>query len=107
VKYAILFTETALLDLAELHLFVELNDSPSRADRLLDVIEETIASLDSMPQRGHIPPELERLGMHDFREIHCKSYRIIYEVIDREVIVHAVVDGRRDLRDLLEARLLR
>jgi len=107
VKFTVLLTETAVLDLAELHRFVELNDNPSRADRLLDVIEDTIASLDSMPQRGHIPPELERLGMHDFREIHYKPYRIIYEVIDRDVIVHAVVDGRRDLRDLLEARLLR
>lgn len=60
-----------------------------------------------MLQRGHIPPEMARLGVHDFREIHYKPYRILYEIIGTEVIVHAVVDGRRDLRDILAARLLR
>lgn len=60
-----------------------------------------------MPQRGHHPPELARLGIHDFREIRCKPYRIIYEIIDTNVMIHAVIDGRRDIRDLLAARLLR
>lgn len=104
--YRILLVEAADRDLLDLHLFVELNDSPARADALLEHIEQAITSLSQMPQRGHHPPELARLGIHDFREIHYQPYRVIYEIIANEVIVHAVVDGRRDLRDLLAARLL-
>lgn len=106
MKYRVGLGEAAECDLLGLHLFVELNDSPARADALLDQIEQAITSLSQMPQRGHYPPELALLGIHDFREIHYQSYRIFYEIIATEVVVHAVVDGRRDLRDLLAARLL-
>jgi toxin ParE1/3/4 len=59
------------------------------------------------PQRRHHPPDLAWLGIHDFREIHCKPYRIIYEIMDTDIMIHAVIDGRRDIRDFLVARLLR
>lgn len=107
MMYNIILTTSAEHDLLDLHLFVELHDSPTRADALLEKIEHTILGLDQMPQRGHHPPELARLGIHDFREIHFKPYRIIYEIVDADILVHAVIDGRRDLRDLLSARLLR
>jgi len=107
MTHNVILTASAEHDLLDLHLFVELHDSPARADALLTKIEQNILSLDQMPQRGHYPPELARLGIHDFREIHCKPYRIIYEIIDTDVMIHAVIDGRRDIRDLLAARLLR
>jgi toxin ParE1/3/4 len=107
MTFNILLTASAEYDLLDLHFFVELNDSSARTDALLGKIEHTILSLDQMPQRGHHPPELARLGIHDYREIHFKPYRIIYEIVDADVLIHAVIDGRRDLRDLLTARLLR
>jgi toxin ParE1/3/4 len=107
VKYHVLLVEAAERDLLDLHWYVELHDSPERADRLLERIEQTIAMLDQLPERGHFPPELARIGIHDYREIHYKPYRIIYEVSGTSVFVHAIVDGRRDLRELLQARMLR
>lgn len=107
MKYRVLLVAAAERDLLDLHLFVERNDSPARADDLLTKIEQAITSLGQMPERGHAPPELARLGIHDLREIHYKPYRIFYEIIGKEVVVHAVADGRRDLRDLLAERLLR
>ena len=59
------------------------------------------------PIRGHLPPELERIGVLDYKEIHYKPYRIIYQIIESTVYVHCVLDGRRDLQQLLEERLLR
>lgn len=47
------------------------------------------------------------MGMKDFREIHFKPYRVIYELVGNEVFVQLIVDGRRDLQRLLERRLLR
>jgi toxin ParE1/3/4 len=107
MKYSVRLVESAEFDILELHRFVEFNDGPGRADNLLAQIEMTIATLDHLPERGHFPPELARLGIRDFREIHHQPYRIIYNVEKQEVVVQAVLDGRRDLRDLLEARLLR
>lgn len=94
-------------DLIDLHRYVARHDSVEQADWLLERFEESCASLTSLSERGHPPPELERVGVTAFREVHFKPYRIIYEVSGRDVFVHAIVDGRRSLQDLLHKRLLR
>ena len=64
-------------------------------------------SLADNPERGRIPPELERIGVYEYLEIHVKAYRIIYQIIDNDVFIHCILDGRRDLLELLEYRILR
>jgi len=107
VKRAVFLARDAEDDLADLHDYVSESDSRDRADALIDKIEKAVQSLSILPKRGHPPPELDRIGVLDFREIHVEPTRIIYEVAGRDVIVHAVFDGRRDLQDLLARRLLR
>jgi len=80
----VLLTASVEHDLLDLHHFVALHDSPARADALLNNIEHAIITLDQMPRRGHYPPELARLGIHDFREIHCTVYRIISSTLIRK-----------------------
>lgn len=94
-------------DLLDIYHYVAQNDSVKKADRLLENLEKTIMKLETMPLRGHFPPELERIGVLEFREIFFKPYRIIYQVIKSDVYVHCVLDGRRDLQDLLQKRVLR
>ena len=100
-------TEEAGKDLLDLWGYVATNDDAGEADALLNHLEQTCGDLAHTPERGHIPPELERLGVEAYREIHYKPYRIIYEVVGRDVFVYAVVDGRRDLQAFFERRLLR
>ena len=94
-------------DILELYQHVTIHDSETNAEYLLSKIEETCLSLTSYPNKGHIPPELERIGIYNFKEIHFKPYRIIYQVIEKEVFIYCVLDGRRSLQELLEKRLLR
>lgn len=94
-------------DLFDIYLYVAQHDSPEKATRLLNNLEKTILRLKTTPMRGSYPPELERIGIFEFREIFFKPYRIIYQVKKTNVYVHCVIDGRRDLQDLLQARLLR
>ncbi len=68
------------------------------AEYVFHEIEEACKSLSSLPDRGHIPPEPERIGVMNFKEIHFKPYRIIYEVMNKKAFVHCVLDGRRNLR---------
>ena len=107
MKYRVIIVATAEKDLLDIHRHVELNDSPARADDLLDKLEAATAALSSFPERGHVPPELERIGIGEYREIHYKPYRIIYAVHGQTVVVHCVLDGRRDMQTLLQQRMLR
>ena len=94
-------------DIVELYQYVILHDSEDNAEYLLEQIEKTCLSLSSYPNKGHVLPELERIGIFNYKEIHFKPYRIIYQVIDDDVYIHCVLDGRRSLQELLEKRLLR
>lgn len=107
MKFKIVITASAKADMREILRYVADNDSPENAGKLLDGIERTVALLADMPERGHNPPELARMGLQDFREVHYKPFRIIYAIAAKSVIVHAVLDGRRDMQTLLQQRLLR
>jgi toxin ParE1/3/4 len=107
MKFSIVLIIAAKSDLREIFRYVELNDSLERADNLVDGIEQAITALAVMPQRGHCPPELDKIGIREFREIHFKPYRIIYSIHKNKVIVHCVLDGRRDMQTLLQHLLLR
>ncbi len=107
MKFTIYLIKDAEEDLLDIYQYVARNDSVNNADNLMDILEKTILNLEVIPDRGHIPPELERIGVMEFREIFYKPYRIIYQVIKSNVYVHCILDGRRDLQDLLQQRVLR
>ncbi|MBI4690897.1 MAG: type II toxin-antitoxin system RelE/ParE family toxin [Nitrospirae bacterium] len=107
MKYKVRITGVAQDDLYSIYTYVANNDSPGKAEHLLDNIERAIVSLETMSARGNHPPEMQRWGILDFREVFFKPYRIIYEIKEKSVFIHAVLDGRRNCEDLLQQRLLR
>jgi len=106
MPYRVLLTQDAVNDLEELDSWIATNDSPERADYVLDRISEVFHKLAELPERGKYPKELSALGIREFREVFFKPYRIIYRVERRTVYVYLVADGRRDMQTLLSRRLL-
>jgi len=106
VKYEVLVLAEAEDDLVELYDFIAAEDAPSKAEALLVQLEKACASLDRFPERGRIPPELRRIGVSLYREILLGPYRIVYRIGSRSVHIYAVLDGRRDLTQTLERRLI-
>jgi len=106
MKYEVRIDNVASGDLYAIYRYVAINDSPLKAEHLLDNIQKAMTSLETMPARGSYPPEIQRWGIFDFREVFFKPYRIIYEIKGKTVFIHAVLDGRRNCEDLLQQRLL-
>lgn len=81
------------------------------ADALLDHLVAAISSLAEWPARGAIPPELEALGIHAYRQLSLRPWRIIYLPEEAggagRITVMVIADARRDFRTLLEERVLR
>ena len=107
MNYKLLIDPLAKKDIIEIYNYVAINDSAENANKLLKNLERTYANLEKLPERGHIPEELRGTGIKRFLEIHYKPYRIIYEIIDNIVYIHCVLDGRRNMQELLSSRLLR
>ena len=107
MNYNVYIIADAEEDIFSIYKYIATYDSLQKAEILLSNIEEKISHLSELANRGHIPPELERIGIYEYREIHFKPYRIIYQILESGVYVHCVLDGRRDLDDLLQERILR
>lgn len=107
MTYKVRIIADAKQDIRDIYNYLALFDSESKAEHFVQDINEKCQSLSEFPNRGHFPPELERIGIFNYREIHYKPYRIIYQVFAAEVHVNCILDGRRELQALLEKRLLR
>ena len=106
MAFLVQLTDDAARDLEEICDYIERRDEPDRADDVLEQIERAFSSLSEYPERGNYLMELLDLGIREYREIFSKPYRIIYRVMENNVYVLLIADGRRDMQTLLQRRLL-
>lgn len=104
-RRSVVWTEVAARDVERLAERLA-EDSPLRAERIIDRIIDRGESLSTMSHRGRTPPELRPVSDRTWLELIESPWRIVYRVVGDVVEIHAVLDGRRDLRALLFDRLL-
>ena len=104
--FEILWAAVAEKDLFGIIDFIADDDS-GVALEILNKIRAGTAKLDHSPMRGRIVPELLRQGISRYREIVIKPWRVIYKIEKKKVFVVTVIDGRRNVEDVLLARLLK
>jgi toxin ParE1/3/4 len=105
MTYSVRVTRAAWRDIEEIHTWIAENDSLENADYVLDRLNEAAMSIAALPHRGSRPPELPRNMEGEFRQVFFKPYRVIYEIMGNEVIIHLIADGRRNLQSPLLRRL--
>lgn len=106
MEYEVDFSPDARTDLFDIYYYVAVNDSLERADKLRNRLFEIALSLSRYPFRGHKVAELKD-AQRNILELTSAPYKVIYEVTNNNVTVLCVLDGRRNLQDLLKERLLR
>ena len=106
MPFAVLLTNDAARDLDDLYDYIASHDTPQKADYVLEQLEKAFSTLSEFPERGAYPKELLALGIREYREVFFKPYRIIYRIMDKNVYVLLITDGRRDMQSLLQLRLL-
>jgi toxin ParE1/3/4 len=80
--------------------------APLRAEKILDRILSPGESLATLSHRGRTPTEPRPIADRTWLEVIEAPWRILYRVVENTVEIHAVLDGRRDLRDILLERML-
>jgi len=103
-KYGVLWTKTAEQDLGNIIDYI-VRDGLDRALEILLAIRSTASGLATMPDRGRIVPELKVHGISTYRELVISPWRLIYRTEGKNVIILSVIDGRRNLEDILLDRL--
>lgn len=104
-RHVVVWTDVALRDIERLAERLH-QEAPLRAEQVLDRILTRAEKLATMPGRGRTPPELASLGDRAWLEVVESPWRIVYRIMGASVEIHGVLDGRRDLRDILLERML-
>lgn len=105
-SFRVVWTNTAQDDLEGIVDFIA-DDSVDAALAVFARIRERAATLYDFPSKGRVVPELHQHGIVMYRELILPPWRIIYRIDGSTVYVTAIFDSRRNLEDLLLARLSR
>ena len=102
----VVWTDTAKKDLNEIIEYIA-QDSIETAIQKYEKIKETAGQLVFFPDQGRIIPELLKHNITKYRELIISPWRIMYKVEKNVVYMMTVIDGRRNIEDILLQRLLR
>ena len=105
-KYKVMWTATAKNDLEEIIEYIA-QDSIEIAIEKYEKIKESAQQLVLFPDQGRVIPELLKQNITKYHEIIISPWRLMYKVEINVVYVMALIDGRRNIEDILLQRLLR
>lgn len=103
MKYKIIRTDKADEQLREVIFYIaEDSGSIDIALNYLNKIEKAINSLEGFPMSGSIP-RYSILKKQGFRVLIVERHLVFYKINEdkKEVAIYAVVDGRREYRNLI------
>ena len=104
-KFFIKWTAPARDDLDEIIDYIS-KTNINYAVKVLDKIEDNVKKLNRFPGRYRIVPELEKYGYFAYREIVVDYWKVIYKIENNFVYIMLVIDGRRNLDDLLLKKMI-
>jgi toxin ParE1/3/4 len=106
MRYSVEFSTGARQDLFKIYRYIKDAGRPETAKMFSEQIAVVCSSLAENPERGHSPVELEGLSEMLCRQIIFKNHRIIYQIIGHVVIIQGIIDGRRNISEVLRQRVL-
>jgi addiction module RelE/StbE family toxin len=105
-KFRVVIPPSVKKDLRDIvEYYYEINQQYSR--RAFSKIVERISELEEFPEKGRIVPELRDHNIVSYKELIEEPYRIIYKILSEEVLVVSVIDGRRNVEEILINKLQR
>ena len=104
-KYRVQIPSSAVNDIQEIVDYIA-EDNATIALEILDRLESRINSLKEYPERGRVVPELLNQNIMEYHEIIETPWRIIYKIIESNVFILTIVDGRRNVQDVLLRKLM-
>lgn len=105
-KKTVGWAKTALLDLQLIVEYIAAR-SPQNAKESLAKIKKECKVLESFPEMGKIPAELEAVHIEKYRELVVSPWRIFYRYNESGVVIVSVFDSRRNFDDIKISRMMR
>jgi len=98
-KYKLRYLPIAADDLVSIFHYIA-HDSPERALAFVDRLDRIIGLLEEQPLLGRIPRH-NKLREFGYRVLIVESYLVLYIIRNKEVEIHRVIHGSRNLDHII------
>lgn len=102
----VLWSRDAGDDLMEIITFIADRSGKPAGREIYSRIRERVQSAKEFPSTGRVVPELAAIGIADIRELIEPPWRVFYRVHQDELRVLSVIDGRRNLEEILYRKVI-
>ena len=104
-NYQVTWSEDAEFDLENIITYIMI-DSIDTAKEIFYAIKEACQQLYHLPERKRIVPELQQIGITQYREYIHHRWRVIFKIQEGTVFVLMVIDSSQNIEDALFQRLI-
>jgi len=98
-NYTLRYLPIAVEDLISIFDWIA-SDSPSNAAAFVDKLDQRISNLGTHPFLGRIPKD-DNLKISGYRILVIESYLVFYLVRGKNIEIHRVAHGSRNLDDIV------
>ncbi len=106
MKKSIVWSQDASDDLLEIITYIKEKSGTNIATGISTRIIDHVEKIEISPKIGRVVPELMAIGVTDVREIIENPWRIFYRITTNTVSIISVIDGRRNVEELLYKKLI-
>ena len=109
MSYTVFFIDLVEQDLQRLRRYVMEKFSEEVGNEVYVKARDAILGLEDNPNLGRLIPELETLGLNNYRYMLVeKKNKVIFEIVEpaREIYIYLVCQDREDFNTVLIKRLL-
>jgi toxin ParE1/3/4 len=104
--YSLKWSANAEADVLGIVTYIKNHSGPMTASAVYERIKRRAEPLVDFPESGRVVPQLITIGIEDVRQITEKPWIIYYKIIDNEIWVLSVIDGRRNLEEIIFAKII-
>jgi toxin ParE1/3/4 len=106
MKYKIIWSKDAGEEIIEIISWYKYNAGKNIAQNIYTKIKSQIRKLKDMPGIGKQVQILKDIGINDYRQIVQDHWIIYYKVEKENVYIISVIDGRRNLEEILYKKII-
>jgi plasmid stabilization system protein ParE len=103
--YSVVWVDSAKNELFEIIEYIAI-ENQLNAKNIYKNIKRKADSLSMLPYKGRIVPEFQQFEINLYREIIESPWRIIYRIHEKRVVIMTILDGRRDVEDIIFQKII-
>ena len=106
MKKKIVWSQDASDDLIDIVTYIKEKSGKNIANEIYQRIITHVEKIDFFPEIGRVVPELISIGVLDIREIIETPWRVFYRITSSEIQIISVIDGRRNIEEILYKKVI-